>query len=111
MVKGRPKPTPANAPAEVVFDPSAAGARKPRRAGALSLAIGEWHNFMIESSQDIQTMEIEPSGKRVHENPSNSNKWLQTEKDYMIQALLIRTYVSSIYLGHFKAGAEATLTA
>lgn len=46
MVKGRPKPTPANAPAEVIFDPSAPGSRKPRRAGAPS-ASNEWHSFMV----------------------------------------------------------------
>lgn len=49
MVKGRPKPTPVNAPAEVVFDPSAPGARRPRRPGApsSSSSTGEWHNFMV----------------------------------------------------------------
>uniref|UniRef100_A0A0E0JFT2 Uncharacterized protein n=1 Tax=Oryza punctata TaxID=4537 RepID=A0A0E0JFT2_ORYPU len=54
MVKGRPKPTPANAPAEVVFDPSAPGARKPRRSGApSSSSTGEWHNFMGSSLSDM----------------------------------------------------------
>ncbi|KAL6627161.1 hypothetical protein ACP70R_030887 [Stipagrostis hirtigluma subsp. patula] len=52
MVKGRPKPRPANAPAEVVFDPSAAGARKPRRAGAPS-ASSEWKSFMGSSLSDM----------------------------------------------------------
>ena len=46
MVKGRLKPTPVNAPAEVVFDPSASGARKPRRLGAPS-ASNEWRSFMV----------------------------------------------------------------
>uniref|UniRef100_A0A0D9Y5F7 Uncharacterized protein n=1 Tax=Oryza glumipatula TaxID=40148 RepID=A0A0D9Y5F7_9ORYZ len=55
MVKGRPKPTPVNAPAEVVFDPSAPGARRPRRPGApsSSSSTGEWHNFMGSSLSDM----------------------------------------------------------
>ncbi|KAG8053109.1 hypothetical protein GUJ93_ZPchr0001g31999 [Zizania palustris] len=53
MVKGRPKPTPVNAPAEVVFDPSAPGARRRRRAGAPSSSGGEWHNFMESSLSDM----------------------------------------------------------
>ncbi|GJN06497.1 hypothetical protein PR202_ga24227 [Eleusine coracana subsp. coracana] len=52
MVKGRPKPTPANAPAEVVFDPSSAASRKPRRPGAPS-ANSEWHSFMGSSLSDM----------------------------------------------------------
>ncbi|KAL6874695.1 hypothetical protein ACP4OV_013360 [Aristida adscensionis] len=52
MVKGRPKPRPANAPAEVVFDPSVARARKPRRPGAPS-ASTEWHSFMGSSLSDM----------------------------------------------------------
>lgn len=52
MVKGRPKPTPANAPAEVVFDPSAAVSRKPRRPGAPS-ASSEWHSFMGSNLSDM----------------------------------------------------------
>ncbi|CAO2186256.1 unnamed protein product [Urochloa humidicola] len=52
MVKGRPKPTPANAPAEVIFDPSAPGARKSRRPGAPS-ASSEWHSFMGSSLSDM----------------------------------------------------------
>jgi len=46
MVKGRAKPTPVNAPAEVVFDPSASGARKPLHPGAPS-ASNEWRSFMV----------------------------------------------------------------
>ncbi|CAO2161637.1 unnamed protein product [Urochloa humidicola] len=52
MVKGRPKPTPANAPAEVIFDPSAPGARKSRRPGPPS-ASSEWHSFMGSSLSDM----------------------------------------------------------
>lgn len=52
MVSGRPKSRPVNAPAEVVFDPSASGARKPRRAGAPSKS-SEWHNFMGSSLFDM----------------------------------------------------------
>ncbi|CAL4952468.1 unnamed protein product [Urochloa decumbens] len=52
MVKGRPRPTPANAPAEVIFDPSAPGARKSRRPGAPS-ASSEWHSFMGSSLSDM----------------------------------------------------------
>jgi len=52
MVKGRLKPTPVNAPAEVVFDPSASGARKPRRPGAPS-ASNEWRSFMGSSLSDM----------------------------------------------------------
>lgn len=46
MVKGRPKPTPVKAAAEVIFDPLASGARKPRRPGVPS-ASKEWHSFMV----------------------------------------------------------------
>ncbi|CAL4959081.1 unnamed protein product [Urochloa decumbens] len=52
MVKGRPRPTPANAPAEVIFDPSAPGARKSRRPGAPS-ASSEWHSFMGSGLSDM----------------------------------------------------------
>jgi len=52
MVKGRPKPTPVNAPAEVVFDPSASSTRKPRRPGAPS-ASNEWRSFMGSSLSDM----------------------------------------------------------
>lgn len=46
MVKARPKPTPVKAAPEVIFDPMASGARKPRRPGAPS-ASKEWHSFMV----------------------------------------------------------------
>lgn len=46
MVKGRPKPTPVKAAAEVIFDPMATGARKPRRPGAPSSS-KERHSFMV----------------------------------------------------------------
>jgi hypothetical protein len=46
MVKGRPKPTPVKAAAEVIFDPLASGARKPHHPGAPS-ASKERHSFMV----------------------------------------------------------------
>lgn len=52
MVKGRPKPTPVKAAAEVIFDPLASGARKPRRPGAPS-ASKERHSFMGSSLSDM----------------------------------------------------------
>uniref|UniRef100_A0A0D9UYH0 Uncharacterized protein n=1 Tax=Leersia perrieri TaxID=77586 RepID=A0A0D9UYH0_9ORYZ len=72
MVKGRrPKPTPANEAAEVVFDPSASGARRPRRAGApSSSSAGEWHNFMGSSLSDMyQKPVVEKSDDTSDEEP------------------------------------------
>ncbi|XP_062189481.1 uncharacterized protein LOC133892613 [Phragmites australis] len=69
MVKGRQKPRPANAPAEVVFDPSSSIARKPRRPGAPS-ASNEWHSFMGSSLSDMyQKPVVEKSADMSDEEP------------------------------------------
>ncbi|XP_051223857.1 uncharacterized protein [Lolium perenne] len=52
MVKGMPKSRPIQAAAEVVFDPSVSGTRKPRRADAPS-STSEYHHFMGSSLSNM----------------------------------------------------------
>ncbi|KAM0851774.1 hypothetical protein ACQ4PT_052202 [Festuca glaucescens] len=52
MVKGMPKSRPIEAAAEVVFDPSVSGTRKPRRADAPS-STSEYHHFMGSSLSNM----------------------------------------------------------
>jgi len=69
MVKARPKPTPVKAAPEVIFDPMASGARKPRRPGAPS-ASKEWHSFMGSSLSDMYRKPVlEKSADTSDEEP------------------------------------------
>lgn len=77
MVKGMPKSRPIKAAAEVVFDPSISGTRKPRRAEAPS-STSEYHHFMGSS---LSNMYHKPA-------PAKSADMSDDEPDIDIEKLL-----------------------
>lgn len=77
MVKGMPKSRPIKAAAEVVFDPSVSGPRKPRRAEAPSSS-SEYHHFMGSS---LSNMYHKPA-------PVKSTDMSDDEPDIDIEKLL-----------------------
>lgn len=76
-MKGVPKSRPINAAAEVVFDPSVSGPRKPRRAEAPSSS-SEYHHFMGSS---LTNMYQKPA-------PEKSTDMSDDEPDIDIEKLL-----------------------